>query len=181
MSAHAVEDTVLVLVDVQGKLATLMAEREELVRKLAIAVQAARILDIPILWCEQVPTALGPTVPDVACHLQGLTPLAKSTFSCWHDSDFRAALLREDRRKVLLCGIEAHICVFQTARDLLTHGFMVEVLADAVSSRSVRDRDLALHRMDQEGADLGNVEMVLFDFLKDAKHPKFKALSRLVK
>lgn len=181
MSIRAVEETVLVLVDVQGKLATLMTGREELLRKLAITVQAARILDIPILWCEQVPTALGPTVPEIASHLEGLTPLAKSTFSCWRDSGFRAALLRENRKKVLLCGIEAHICVFQTARDLLNHGFEVQILADAISSRNAGDCDLALRRMEQEGADLGGVEMVLFDLIKDAKHPKFKALSRLVK
>jgi nicotinamidase-related amidase len=140
-----------------------------------------RRLGIPILWCEQVPRALGPTVPEVACHLEGLTPLPKSTFSCWGDSAFRREIQALGRKQVLLCGIEAHICVFQTARDLRHHGFGVHVLSDAVSSRSVDDRDLALCRMEQEGVRLCGLEMVLFDLLKDAKHPEFKAISRLIK
>jgi len=181
VKAAAVSETVLVIVDVQGKLAALMTEREMLFRKLAITIQAARILNIPILWCEQVPTALGPTVPQIACHLEGLTPLTKSTFSCWHDSGFRTELLALDRKQVLLCGIEAHICVYQTARDLLHRGFDVQILADAISSRTAGDRDLALQRMHQEGGALCGVEMILFDLLKDAKHPNFKELSRLVK
>jgi nicotinamidase-related amidase len=181
VKAATVGESVLVIVDVQGKLAALMTERDRLYRKLAIVIQAARILHIPILWCEQVPTALGPTVPEIACHLEGLTPLAKSTFSCWHDRAFRSGLLALDRRQVLLCGIEAHICVYQTARDLLHHGFDVHVLADAISSRTVEDRDFALQRIDREGGALCCVEMILFDLLKDAKHPNFKELSRLIK
>lgn len=181
MKGWTVAETTLVLVDVQGKLAQLMVDKEIFFQRIAIAVKACRILNIPILWCQQVPESLGPTVPEIATHLEGLIPFNKSSFSCWGDPGFRAALLESERNHVLLCGIETHICIYQTARDLCQSGFSVEVLSDAVSSRSIADRNLGLERMAQAGIAISGVEMALFDLLGHAKDPCFRDIARLVK
>jgi nicotinamidase-related amidase len=171
----------LVVVDIQGKLAQLMADKETLFKNARILIQAARILEIPILWCQQVPQALGPTVPEIAELLGGVEPIDKASFSCAGHEPFNRQLDSLGRRQVLLCGIESHVCIYQTAMDLLRLDFDVTVIADAVSSRIAENKQIALARLAAEGAAVACTEMVLFDLLKTAEHPQFKPIARLVK
>ncbi|UCD49115.1 MAG: hydrolase [Phycisphaerales bacterium] len=171
----------LVVVDVQGKLAQLMVDKETLFKNLRILIQAAKILEIPILWCQQVPASLGPTVPEIAELLAGSEPIDKASFSCAGDASFNAKLEALGRKQVLLCGIETHVCIYQTAMDLLRQGFRVTVLADAVSSRTAENKQTALTRLATAGAIIAGTEMVLFELLRTAKHPQFKPIAKLVK
>lgn len=175
------DNTALVLIDVQGKLASLMHQREELYRNLEILIKGAQVLELPILWLEQYPQGLGPTIPEVAALLEGQQPLAKLCFSACGLPEFRQALRQSNRRRVLLAGIEAHICVYQTCRDLLDQGYGVEVVGDAVSSRIAENKKTGLDRMTQAGAVLTSVEMALFELLRVAGTPQFKEIARLVK
>ena len=176
-----VKQCCLVVVDVQGKLAQLMHGREALFKNIQILIQAAKILDIPILWAQQCPAALGPTVPDIAELLTGNEPINKSAFSCCGDETFNTRLNELSRRQVLLCGIETHVCIYQTAVDLLCKGFAVDVPADAVSSRTLENKQIALQRMAGLGVNISSVEMALFELLRTAEHPKFRQIAKLIK
>jgi len=176
-----IQNACLVVVDVQGKLAQLMVDKDSLFKNIRILIQAAKILDIPILWCQQVPEALGPTVPEIAELLADEEPIDKACFSCCGEERFTAELNALGKEQVLLCGIEAHICVYQTAMDLMEGGLDVTVVADAVSSRTEQNRETALDRLSAEGANISSTEMTLFELLKTARHPQFREIARLVK
>jgi nicotinamidase-related amidase len=176
-----IQNCCLTLVDVQGKLAQLVAGRDSLFKNIQILVQAATTLDIPILWCQQVPEALGPTVPEIAELLTGQEPIDKASFSCCGDERFTAELNALGKEQVLLCGIETHVCVYQTAIDLMEGGLDVTIVADAVSSRTEQNRQTALTRLAAEGARISSTEMVLFELLRTARHPQFKQIAKLVK
>ena len=171
----------LAVVDVQGKLAQLMHGKDALFKNIQILIQAARILEMPILLCQQVPDALGPTVPEIAELLTDVQPMNKAAFSCCGADRFIGKLSESSRNQVLLCGIEAHICVYQTVVDLLGKGFKVDVVADAVSSRSPDNKQIALNRLAAEGARITSVEMALFELLRTAEHPKFRQIAKLIK
>ncbi|MFH1568065.1 MAG: hydrolase [Gemmatimonadota bacterium] len=171
----------LVVVDVQGKLATLMHDREALYRNLQILIAGSQVLRLPIFWLEQYPQGLGPTIPEVAELLGDLKPLPKVCFSGCGDDEFRRRVRTSGRCQLLLCGIEAHICVYQTTRDLLAEGYHVELVADAVSSRTAANRQIGLDRAARLGAHITSVEMALFELLRVAGGPEFKEIARLVK
>jgi nicotinamidase-related amidase len=176
-----IQDCCLVVIDIQGKLAQLMIGKDALFKNIQILIQAARILEIPILWCQQVPEALGPTVPEIAELLAGSEPIDKASFSCCGQEQFNAQLNTLGKEQVLLCGIETHVCIYQTAMDLMEGGLDVTVIADAVSSRTERNQHIALSRLAAEGAHVSSTEMALFELLKTAKHPHFKEIAKLVK
>ncbi len=176
-----IQDCCLVVVDVQGKLAQLMVDKEALFKNIRILIQAARILSIPILWCQQVPEALGATIPEVAELLTGLEPINKASFSCCGQEQFNAQLNTLGKEQVLLCGIETHVCIYQTAMDLMEGGLDVTIVGDAVSSRTAQNRHIALTRLAAEGAHISSTEMALFELLKTAQHPHFREIARLVK
>ena len=176
-----IHDCSLVVVDVQGKLAQLMADKETLFKNIRILIQAAKILEIPIVWCQQVPEALGPTVPEIAELLSDEEPIDKASFSCAGHEAFNAKLEALGRKQILLCGIETHVCIYQTAMDLLARGLAVTVVADAVSSRTAQNRQIGLDRLAAEGAVLASTEMVLFELLRTAEHPQFRQVAKLVK
>lgn len=176
-----IDNCCLIVVDVQGKLAQLMTDKDALFKNIQILIQAARILEIPILWCQQVPEALGPTIPEVAGLLTGIEPIDKASFSCCGQEQFHTALDSLGRKQILLCGIEAHVCIYQTAADLLGRGLDVTVVADAVSSRTAQNKQIALTRLATEGAHVSSTEMALFELLQTAKHAQFKPIARLVK
>lgn len=176
-----VGDTVFALVDVQGRLAQTMADRERLFDNLQRLVKGMRALAIPILWLEQNPRGLGPTIPELAALLTDLQPIPKLTFSCCRCPAFMEALQAVGRRQVLLAGIEAHVCIYQTAMDLQAQGYHVEVVADAVSSRTAQNREIALMRLRDAGISLTSVEMALFELLKVAEGPAFKEILAIVK
>ncbi len=176
-----IQDSCLVVVDVQGKLAQLMVDKEALFKNLRILIQAAKILNFPILWCQQVPEALGPTIPEIAELLTGIDPIDKASFSCCGQEQFNAQLNTLGREHVLLCGIETHVCIYQTAMDLMEGGLDVTIIGDAVSSRTAQNRHIALTRLAAEGAHISSTEMTLFELLKTAQHPQFREIARLVK
>jgi nicotinamidase-related amidase len=171
----------LVVVDVQGKLAQLMHAKDALFKNVQILIRAAQILEIPILWCQQCPNALGPTVPEIAQLLTDSEPINKAAFSCCGAEPFNTKLNDLARDQVILCGIETHVCIYQTATDLLRKGFVVSVVADAVSSRTLENKQLALKSMAAENARLYCTEMALFELLRTAEHPHFSEIAKLIK
>ncbi len=176
------DGSVLVVVDVQGKLARLMHGRESLFASLGKLIRGARELELPIVWAEQNPEGLGPTIPEVSKFMpEGLAPIPKFSFSCCGEPRFIEALEKTGRKQVLICGIEAHICVYQTALELTERGCEVHLVADAVSSRNPMNRDVALMKLGRGGVSLTTVEMALFEMLGVAEGPKFKQIVKIVK
>lgn len=175
------ESAGLVVVDVQGKLASLMHDREAFYRNLQILIGGARVLELPVFWLEQYPKGLGPTIPEVADLLTDLEPLPKVVFSGWGQDDFARQVRASGRKQLILCGLESHICVYQTTRDLLAQGYHVEIATDAVSSRTAQNREIGLRRMAALGAQITSVEMALFEMLGQSGSPQFKEIARLVK
>jgi nicotinamidase-related amidase len=175
------QNTVLVIVDVQGKLAQLMHDKEALFANLQTLIQGIQVLEIPVIWMEQNPKGLGPTIPEVAALLPDGEPIPKFSFSCCGNAAFMRALRGAKRANVLLCGIETHVCIYQTAMDLLALGYGVHVVADAVSSRTAGNRRIALNSMRDAGAWITSTEMALFELLHTAKAPQFKAIAKIVK
>jgi nicotinamidase-related amidase len=171
----------LAVVDVQGKLATLMHNRAALIENIKVLIQAAKILNIPIIWCEQVPKALGPTVEEVKQLLADCESLEKSSFSCFGDEKFADRLKSLNKKKVILCGIETHVCIYQTAVDLIANGYNVNLAADAVSSRTLENKQLAISKMEKMGVSIYSTEMLIFELLRTANHPKFREVAKLIK
>lgn len=176
-----IDRSCLVVVDVQGKLAQLMWDKERLFNNIEILVKSAKILEIPIIWCQQYPKALGETVEQIAKHLKGLSPVNKKCFSCYGKEEFVEQLHAANRKQVLICGIETHICVYQTVMDLLGQEYDVQVVGDAVSSRTRENKEAALSRIKHEGAAISTTEMALFELLVTAEHPKFRDIAKLIR
>ena len=174
------EEAVLVVVDVQGKLAQLMHAKEELFENIKRMIRGAQILDIPILWVEQNPAGLGPTTAEIAALLPG-EPIPKLSFSCCGEERFMGMLGQLSRKQVLLAGIEAHVCIYQTAMDLAALQYEVQIVADAVSSRTARNRDMGLQKAKDGGASLTSVELALFEMVRVAEGARFKEILRIVK
>ena len=175
------QQAVLVVVDVQGKLAQSMHEKQTLFANLQSIIRGIRAMEIPVLWAEQNPRGLGPTVAEIAAELEGMEPIAKMSFSCWQNEAFAKALATAGRNQVLIAGIEAHICVYQTAQDLADAGYEVQVVADAVSSRRPESKALALQKLRDAGISITSVEMTLFELLRVAEGETFKTLLEIVK
>lgn len=177
-----IDNTALVVIDVQGKLAEIMHNKENLFANLERIIKGAQVLNIPIIWTEQVPEKLGPTLPQFSELLADSSdPIPKATFSCCGVSLFTDALKSLGRQQVLITGIETHVCVYQTTLDLLADGYEVQVVADAVSSRTPENRHLGLTRMKDAGAVLTGTEMALFELLRVAERPEFKQIAKIVK
>lgn len=176
-----IQNSCLVVVDVQGKLAQFMHSKDGLFKNIQVLIHAAHILEIPILWCQQCPDALGPTDPEIAQLLTDHEPINKSTFSCCGAEQFNSKLNKSARNQILLCGIETHVCVYQTAIDLLRKGFEVNVIADAVSSRALENKQIGLQKMTSENTTIYSTEMALFELLRTAEHPRFKEIAKLIK
>jgi len=175
------KDCCLVVVDVQGKLAQSMFDKEHLFDNIRILIKAAKILGIPLIWCQQCPQALGPTVPPIAELLTESEPIDKSSFSCCGEDNFNDRLRALGRQQVLLCGIESHVCIYQTTVDLLRKGYTVDIIADAISSRTLENKQLAIQRMAAEGANISSTEMALFEILRTAEHSEFRQVAKLIK
>jgi nicotinamidase-related amidase len=175
------DNCLLVLVDIQTKLWNVMLDKEALSANTQKLLKGLKVLGVPVIVTEQNPRGLGPTLPEISSLLGEVRPLPKLCFSCREDAGFRQALREANRRQVLVCGIETHICVYQTVLDLLSADYEVQVVADCVSSREMRNRDIALSRMQAEGAKLTSSEMALYELLKTAENPKFKEILQVIK
>lgn len=171
--------TALAVIDVQEAFRPAVLDFDRVAANVATLVQGARVLGVPVLVTEQYPNGLGATVPEVARHLEGVPTMEKVAFSALDADGFPTAL--DVRDQVLLCGIESHVCVNQTAEDLLTSGRGVHVVGDAVTSRTAENRDLGLHKMEHSGAYVTSVETALFELLRGAGTPEFKEIQRLIK
>lgn len=171
----------LVIIDIQGKLWNVMYEKEALLENAQKLVRGMQVLGIPIILTEQNPRGLGPTVPDLSQLMPEVKSLPKFQFNCCQDRGFERAVKELNRNQILICGIESHICVYQTTLELLSLGYEVQVVADVVSSRVVRNRDIALMRMQSEGARLTLTEMAIYELLQTAENPKFKEMLRVIK
>jgi len=172
---------VLVIVDIQGNLAQAMFDKENLFDNTVKMIKGFRALNLPMIATEQIPQKLGATLPRIADEIEGFHPIAKESFSCWGEPDFRENLEGLSRRHVVLLGIETHVCVYQTALDLITEGYTVHLVADAVSSRTPENRQIGINAMKRAGAHITGTEMVLFELLRTAADPKAKDFFKIVK
>jgi nicotinamidase-related amidase len=175
------EDTVLVLIDVQGILVRVMHNKEALLDNIKKMVKGARIFGLPILWTEQNPDGMGPTKPEIAELLENQNPVSKLSFSCCGSEQFMKELKAVNRQNILIVGIEAHVCVYQTAADLVNLNYDVQVVADAVASRTLENKHIGLEKSKEAGASLTSTEIALFELLKIAKGDKFTEIIKLIK
>ncbi|MEA2569122.1 MAG: hypothetical protein QOI24_1123 [Acidobacteriota bacterium] len=177
-------DTLLVVIDVQEKLMRVIDRASEVESNIDRLVRGFHLLDVPSLLTEQYVRGLGPTTPAVRTAFEesgGYTPIEKSCFSSYGSSEFLAELRNLRRKHVVVAGIEAHVCVYQTVGDLIANGYDVTIVADAISSRTAENRETARRRMTGDGAHLSSTEMVLFELTVTSGTDEFRAISRLVK
>ena len=175
------QHTALVIVDVQERLLPAMSDRERLLENIVRLAKGAACLNIPVFVSEQYRKGLGATVPAVASAVAGFAPIEKLAFSACGEPRFLSALKTAKAEDVVLCGIEAHVCVTQTCLDLLGQGFRVFAVADAVSSRTQENARYGIDRLRQAGAVIVSTEMVLFELLEKAGTEEFKQILALVK
>ena len=172
------ERSVLLLVDLQQRLMPAILDAESVVSRAARLAEAALLLDVPVLATEQYPAGLGPTVESLAGYPRAT--LAKTAFSAAADPGF-AALLPAGTREVVIAGVETHVCVLQTALDLLGPRYRVVLAADAAGSRDPADHQAAIDRARQNGVEVVTSEMVLFEWLRDSRHPGFRQVQKLLR
>jgi len=175
------EQTGLLVIDLQHPLLGMMWNQQQVVANVRRLAESARILELPVVIAEQNPEKLGPTAPEVAEVLGDWPRLGKLTFSCCREARLLGALQATRRSCWLLCGIEAHVCVAQSALDLVAQGYQVQVVADAVGSRTRDNWQAALDRLRQAGITITSTEMALFELLERAGTDQFRAVQRLVK
>ncbi|MBW2575402.1 MAG: hydrolase [Deltaproteobacteria bacterium] len=176
-----IENTALLIVDIQGNLAHLMQGKELLFKNVQKLIKGIQVLEMPILWVEQNPRGLGPTIPEIADLLSDIRPISKMSFSSCRNDRFLQALNALNRKQVLVAGIEAHVCVYQTAAGLVGLGYEVQVATDAVSSRNLENKEIGLQRMKDSGVSLTSVETALFELIKVAEGEQFKEIIKIVK
>ncbi len=169
----------LLIVDVQEKLLRAIEGRDRIVSRAVTLARAAGVMGVPVFATEQYPRGLGPTVDELAALIPDRP--AKTTFHCLGAPGIAEGLAGAGVRHVALAGIEAHVCVAQTALELLRLGYRVQVLADAVGSRFEVDREIALRRLEHAGAVISTAEAAIFEWLGGAEHPGFKEISALIK
>ena len=176
------DQTVLVVVDLQEAFRSPIPDFAEIVDKTTIAVRGFSILNIPIIVTEQYPKGLGNTAEEIQMSLpEDAEIIEKTTFSSCGTISFSEKLKSLNAKQIVLAGIEAHICVNQTAHDLLNEDYQVHLLQDCVSSRTTHDKHTGIEKMRMSGVIPSNVEMALFELMRDAKHEKFKEIQRLIK
>ncbi|WP_219702975.1 hydrolase [Marinomonas lutimaris] len=175
------DKTGLVIIDVQGKLATIVHDSEAFIANLVKLVKAAKLLGMPILWLEQNPEKLGATLPELREVLDMVEPIAKYSFSACGEPIFVEAIKKAKMNTWLITGIEAHICVYQTALGLLDLGYDVELVSDCVSSRTIENKDMALAKLARKGAEVTSLEMCLFELIGDCRADEFRAALSLIK
>jgi nicotinamidase-related amidase len=176
-----VEDTALIVIDMQEKFVPHINKINETIESCVRMVRGCIELGVPIVLTEQYPEGLGCTVPELQNVLGDIVPFEKTAFSLFQDEDIRAAIEKLGRPNLLLTGIESHVCLIQTALDGLAEGYNVHWISDAISSRHISNWKTATKRAIQCGAFSSSAEMSLFQLLVDAKHPKFRTVSKIVK
>jgi nicotinamidase-related amidase len=171
----------LVVIDLQERFRDLIHGMDQVLERSQRLIGFCRQLEIPVLVTEQYPRGLGVTVSEIREACRPFTAFEKNSFSCAGGKGFLEALRATKRNQVVLCGIETHVCVYQTACDLLRDGFQVALAADAVSSCRPADRELALQRLRHLGADIMGSQMIMFEMLRAAGTPEFKRVAAFLK
>ncbi|NWG01462.1 MAG: isochorismatase family protein [Syntrophaceae bacterium] len=177
------ENAVLAIVDVQNLLMKQMDQKvgEKVIRNIQTMIAFAKKMDIPILVTEQYPKGLGKTVPEIRKHLDSIVPIEKIAFSCCGVEMFNQQLDHRGRNQIILTGIETHVCVLQTADDLIQKGYTVNAIADAICSRRKLDWEIGLRWMEKRGAMISTTEIIAFQLLKEAGTEEFRELSKWLK
>ncbi|GEM81293.1 hydrolase [Vibrio superstes] len=175
------EKTGLIVVDVQGKLARRVHDSEALIFNCTKLITGAQILGLPIVVLEQNPQKLGPTVDEIAALFGDLKPIEKFTFNGCESATFVEAVKAHNVETWLVCGIEAHICVYQTATGLAELGYKVEVVSDCVSSRTLDNKHLGIKRIIESGAVVTGLEMCLYEMVGDCRALEFKSILPLIR
>lgn len=175
------KDTLLLIIDVQEKLVK-MLEKDIIVAKTSIIAATANILEIPTVVTEQYPQGLGSTVKIIKSKLSyDAAYFEKTSFSALEKTEISETLKNSGKKQIIICGIESHVCVLQSAIDLINEGYEVFIVKDACASRNKYEFKLSIDRLKEAGAIITCVEMVIFELLGSAKHPKFKELQALIK
>jgi nicotinamidase-related amidase len=175
------ESTGLLIIDIQERINAVMKYGEIVIENAMKLIKGFKVLNLPIFITEQYPKGLGPTEAKILKELDKSEIVEKLTFSCCGSLPLMRQLLGKNIRQVVLCGIETHVCVLQTALDLLAENFQVHLVRDAVSSRKKIDHKTAIERMWHEGVIITTAEAVLFELLVEAKTETFKEISKIVK
>jgi nicotinamidase-related amidase len=172
----------LAVIDVQDSFRGAIPDFAELAARCALVAHAARLLGVPVVVTEQYPKGLGRTANEIRAVLpEDFAPVEKTAFSSCGAQQFVDIIERAGARQVILCGIEAHVCVNQTAHDLLARGFQVHLLTDCVSSRTEQNKQTGVRKILGSGAVPSSTEMALFELMRDARHEQFKAIQKLIK
>lgn len=174
--------TALVVVDMQEAFRPMIPGFAELAARVSLLVEGARVLELPVVVTEQYPQGLGRTVEEIRSKLdEAIEPIEKVSFSACGVLDFDTRLREKHVEQVAICGIEAHICVSQTAHDLLTLGYQVHLISDALGTRLDRNLKVAIEKLSKAGAIVSSVEMALFELCGKAGTPEFKTIQRMVR
>ncbi|HYO77019.1 MAG TPA: hydrolase [Thermoanaerobaculia bacterium] len=176
--------SVLVVIDVQERLMPVIDRADDVVRNVDRLVRGCHVIGVPAILTEQYVKGLGRTVEPIRTAFEettGYRPIEKSCFSAQGCEAFAAQLAALERRQVIVAGVEAHVCVYQTVRDLVAAGMQVTIVADAISSRNPENKEIALRRLVSEGVKLSSTEMALFELAVVSGTDEFRAISKLVK
>ena len=169
------------VIDIQEKLFPVMAENEQLATNCIKLIEGFQILEIPIMVTQQYTNGLGATINEISSLFHPFRFIEKSTFSCIEETGYLNYLKKSEKTTVLLCGIESHVCVLQTALDLLELGYHPIVVSDCISSRNLNEKQIALNRFQLERIRVSTMESILFELTRSARANEFKAISKLVK
>lgn len=177
----ATEETQALVIDIQEKLFPVVQNNRELLEKVKTLLEGLTILQVPVMVTEQYPKGLGRTVAGLLPVTNGCDYFEKISFSCFDDEKIEDALCRNNKKNVIICGIESHVCVLQTVLDLLANGFRPVVVEDCISSRKPNDKVVSIARMQQEGALVTTLESLLFELQRYAGTESFRQLVNLIK
>lgn len=175
------KNTLLIIVDMQERLLGKIENAAQLTGNALILIESCKILNLPVIFTEQYPEGIGPTSPGLLPSLGNCPKISKRTFSCCRERLFMDAIEKIARKQILIAGIETHICVMQTALDLMQKGYKVQIAADAVGSRAPANRETGLNRIRAAGAEITSVESAVFELLETSECPEFKRILPFIK
>lgn len=175
------EETMALIIDLQEKLVPAMTDVPALIKNTKALIEGLKISDVPMIITEQYPRGLGQTIQEIIEVAPDIPVMEKLEFSCYDNKQIRKAVDALGKKNIIICGIEAHVCVMQTVMDLKSAGYNVVLIEDCIQSRKAHDQEIALKRAEFEGACITTCEGVLFELVRKAGTPQFKQLSALVK
>lgn len=175
------EESVAVIVDVQERLYPHIHDHDQLSKNLHILIEGLITLDVPIIVTEQYKKGLGETIPEISDLIKNFPHSEKLAFSCCEEPSFMELICKEAKKNVIIAGIESHICIMQTAFDLLDKGYRPVIIEDCVASRNYENKRIAINRFLQSGITVTSSESLLFELCRIAKGETFKAISKIVK